>query len=114
MTMRHREQAAQEGAVGNNDRLWKRYLAKGDPDGAVWSPGMADVPLRNHNWFWKPGEERTVRSVNALMGMYGSSVGHNCNLLIGEVITPEGLVPFLYFLLIHDGAIRIGCQRRTR
>jgi len=27
------------------------------------------------------------------MRMYDCSVGHNCNLVIGEVVTPEGLVP---------------------
>jgi alpha-L-fucosidase len=27
------------------------------------------------------------------MGMYYGSAGHNCNLLLGEVITSEGLVP---------------------
>jgi len=82
-----------DGAVGHNCKAWRRYLASGDPDGTVWSPGMADAPLRNHNWFWKPGEDKSVRSVSALMSMYYSSVGHNCNLLLGEVITSEGLVP---------------------
>jgi alpha-L-fucosidase len=54
---------------------------------------MADAPLRNHNWFWKPGQDKAVRSLAGLMGMYYASVGHNCNLLLGEVVTSEGLVP---------------------
>jgi len=81
------------GAVGHNRKTWKRYLASGDPEGTVWSPGMADTPLRNHNWFWKPGQDKSVRSVQALTNMYYRSVGHNCNLVLGEVITSEGLVP---------------------
>ncbi len=84
---------AEDGSIGHNCKEWKRYLATGHPSGTVWSPGMADAPLRNHNWFWKPNQDKSVRSVSQLMGMYGSSVGHNCNLLLGEVITSEGLVP---------------------
>jgi len=79
--------------VGHNSSDWRRFLATGDPEGTVWSPGMADSPLRNHNWFWKPGQDKSVRSLAGLMGMYCASVGHNCNLLLGEVITSEGLVP---------------------
>lgn len=83
----------EDGAVGHNSKGWKRYLARGFADGQAWSPGMADAPLRNHNWFWKPGQDNKVRSLQALMGMYYASAGHNCNLLLGEVITSEGLVP---------------------
>jgi len=85
--------AGKNGAVGHNNKTWKRCLASGDPDGTIWSPGMADTPLRNHNWFWKPGQERNVKSLAGLLGSYNASVGHNCNLLLGEVITSEGLVP---------------------
>lgn len=82
-----------DGSVGHNCPTWKRCLASGDPDGPVWSPGMADAPLRDHNWFWKPGQQKNVHSVDDLLAMYMASVGHNCNLILGEVITPEGLVP---------------------
>ncbi|MCD6394092.1 MAG: alpha-L-fucosidase [Planctomycetes bacterium] len=81
------------GDVGHNCKAWKRCLGSGDPGGTVWSPGMADAPLRNHNWFWKPGQDKSVHSLAGLMGMYYGSVGHNCNLLLGEVITSQGLVP---------------------
>jgi len=83
----------EDGAIGHNCKAWKRYLGTGHPDGPVWSPGMADAPLRNHNWFWRPDQDKSVRSVKGLMSMYYGSVGHNCNLLLGEVITSEGLVP---------------------
>lgn len=83
--------------VSHNSKTWKRLLAKGDPSGTVWSPGMVDVPLRGakgiHNWFWKPGQDHGAYSVDRLMKMYRESVGRNSNLLLGEVITSEGLVP---------------------
>jgi alpha-L-fucosidase len=84
---------AEDGSIGHNCRAWKRYLATGDPEGTVWSPGMADAPLRNHCWFWQPDSDHTVRSPTGLMDMYYRSVGRNCNLLLGEVVTPEGRVP---------------------
>ncbi len=84
---------ADDGSIGHNCQAWKKYLATGNPLGTVWSPGMADVPLRDHNWFWKPGQDGNVWSVPELMDMYYRSVGHNCNLLLGEVVTSNGLVP---------------------
>ena len=36
---------------------FERLLYQGDPDGALWSPAMVDVPLRNHAWFWCPGDD---------------------------------------------------------
>ena len=30
------------------------YYGSGDPDGTVWLPGECDVPVRKHDWFWKP------------------------------------------------------------
>ncbi len=81
------------GAIGHNCKAWKRVLNSGDPDGAIWSPGMVDTPLRNHNWFWAPGQDNRVSSLDLLMKQYNQSVGRNCNLLLGEVVTSEGLVP---------------------
>ncbi|TWT81505.1 Alpha-L-fucosidase [Planctomycetes bacterium CA13] len=82
-----------DGSVGHNHTDWKPNLSQGVADGSVWAPGMADVPLRNHNWFWKPGQDNKVWSLQELMKKYYGSVGHNCNLLLGEVVTSEGLVP---------------------
>jgi alpha-L-fucosidase len=83
----------QAGAVSHNHATWKRFLSKGDPDGTYWSPGMADTPLRNHNWFWKPGQDKSVTSLKGLVAQYYQSVGRNCNYLLGEVVTSDGLVP---------------------
>jgi len=81
------------GSVSHNHPTWKRFLGKGDPEGPYWSPGMADTPLRNHNWFWKPGQDKSVKPLKGLTAIYYGSVGQNCNLLLGEVITSDGLVP---------------------
>ena len=81
----------------HNSPTWKPILGTGDPDGKIWSPGMVDVPFRGaegiHNWFWAPGQDHAVFSKNALVDMYYQSVGRNCNLVLGEVVTPEGMVP---------------------
>jgi alpha-L-fucosidase len=81
------------GSVSHNDPTWKRFLGKGDPEGTYWSPGMVDVPLRNHNWFWKPDQDHAAYSTDRLVKMYDESVGRNCNFIIGEVVASDGLVP---------------------
>jgi alpha-L-fucosidase len=62
----------------------------------VWSPGMVDIVLRGkggHDWFWRPDREHTIHEVDELMEMYYTSVGRNCNLVIGAVVNNQGLVP---------------------
>lgn len=72
-------------------------LAHGDPDGAYWVPAMADTPLRGaggrHEWFWEPGDEDAVNSLETLMDMYEKSVGRNATLVIGLTPGPDGLLP---------------------
>jgi len=83
--------------LSHNSDAWRRFLGTGDPDGSVWSPGMVDVPIRGahgvHNWFWWPDQDHTIESTDSLVRMYYESVGRNCNFIVGEVITSEGLVP---------------------
>jgi len=85
------------GQRSHNAATWKKVLASGDPDGPVWAPGMVDVPLRGvrpvHSWFWAPEQDHAAEPVEALVEMYHQSVGRNCNFIIGEVVTPDGLVP---------------------
>ena len=85
------------GDVSHRADAWKPLLESGDPDGAVWSPGMVDVPLRGaadvHNWFWNPDQEYGLHSIDALVQMYYDSVGRNCNFVMGAVVDPEGAVP---------------------
>lgn len=85
-----------DGAVSHNAPGWKKLLGCGDNDGAVWSPGMVDVPLRSakaHDWFWAPNQDAAALPAEKLVKMYVQSVGRNCNFIIGEVIEPDGLVP---------------------
>lgn len=65
----------------------------GDPDGHVWVPGECDVPVRNHDWFWKPNRENRLYTIEQLVDRYYNSVGRNCNLLLNANINPAGLVP---------------------
>jgi alpha-L-fucosidase len=84
------------GTVSHNSAVWKKHLYHGDADGSVWSPAMVDIVLRGHgthDWFWRPGKEDTQYPVEKLMQMYDTSVGRNCNFIIGLVVDPYGLVP---------------------
>jgi len=71
----------------------KQLLLHGDPGGSLWSPAMVDAPLRNHHWFWKPGGEKRIESLQTLVKWYYESVGRNCNLIVGLTPNPTGLLP---------------------
>lgn len=68
-------------------------------DGRHWCPGEADVPNRDAlygylgGWFWRKGEDGAVFSGEQLLDKYMTSVGRNCNMLIGMVIDDRGRVP---------------------
>jgi len=66
-------------------------LQHGDPEGAVWRPGEADVSIRP-GWFWHPAEDARVRTGAQLMDLYFSSVGRNANLLLNVPPTRAGLL----------------------
>ena len=68
-------------------------MTHGDPDGDAWLPGECDVPVRNHDWFWKPDCEHKLYSLDELLDMYYKSVGRNCNMLLNANPGPDGLVP---------------------
>jgi alpha-L-fucosidase len=72
---------------------WRDLLVRGDPDGKLWSPGMADTVLRNHHWFWYPDTEHTIKPLEVLVDHYYTSVGRNCNLMLGLTPNPDGLLP---------------------
>ena len=71
----------------------RRFLANGDPDGPRWEPAMVDVPIRDHDWFWIPGRDDRVFSLEALVEMYYTSVGRNCTFILGGTPDRDGLVP---------------------
>jgi len=66
-------------------------LQHGDPHGTVWRPGEADVSIRP-GWFWHPAEDAQVKSVDALVDLYFSSVGRNSKLLLNVPPTRDGLI----------------------
>ena len=71
----------------------------GDPEGRLWAPGEADMPLRDKKrayaggWVWKEGEDGLVYPLAHLVDKYYTSVGRNTNLLLGLVVDKHGLVP---------------------
>ena len=69
------------------------YHGPGEPDGRFWLPAECDVPVRNHDWFWKPNSAHKLYSLEQLMDMYYRSVGRNCNLLLNANPNPDGLIP---------------------
>lgn len=85
------------GAYSHLSERWKPLLGKGDPNGSTWSPAMVDAPLRGsngiHSWFWRPGQEKGIDSLQRLMTMYEQSVGRNSGLILGVGINSDGLVP---------------------
>ncbi len=78
----------QSGAKQNRD-----LLLHGDPDGKLWSPAMVDVPNRNHEWFWRAGDEPKLFPAEALVEMYYNSVGRNSTFILGAVPDQSGLIP---------------------
>ena len=48
-----------------------------------------------HGWFWRAGPEHEngIYSLPQLMKIHKQSVGRNGNLILGEVINSDGLVP---------------------
>jgi len=68
-----------------------RSLQHGDHDGTVWRPGETDVSIRP-GWFYHAAEDTNVKSVDALLGIWFSSVGRNSKLLLNVPPTRDGIV----------------------
>ena len=58
-----------------------------------WRPVEADTPLRNLDWFWHPGHEASLKSLNELLATYDETVGHGAQLLLGLAPDRRGLLP---------------------
>lgn len=56
------------------------------PDGDCWMPLESDFPIRK-NWFWHPGVEDSVMSVEALVQRYYTSVGRGTQMVFN--LTPD-------------------------
>jgi len=82
------ERAHQQSGTQN-----RQLLLHGDPNGTLWSPAMVDVPIRNHEWFWRPRDEAKLFTADDLVKMYYQSVGRNCTFIAGAVPGQDGLIP---------------------
>ncbi len=86
-------ESAHKAIAKNNFQL----LKEGNKDGKYWMPAMSDAPLRGinhrHEWFWEPGDEENLFSVEQLVEMYYKSVGRNSTLILGLTPDPHGLMP---------------------
>ncbi len=85
--------AAERAHKESGARQSRDLLAHGDPEGKLWSPAMVDVPIRNHEWFWRPNDDHKVYPPSALVEMYYNSVGRNGNLILGGTPDRDGLIP---------------------
>jgi len=68
-----------------------RMLREGDPNGSVWRPGETDVSIRP-GWFHHAAEDGRVKSVDDLVSIFYTSVGHNSKLLLNVPPTREGVL----------------------
>jgi alpha-L-fucosidase len=66
-------------------------LQHGDPNGDAWRPGESDVSIRP-GWFHHPAEDARVKSVDALVDLYFTSVGRNSKLLLNVPPTRDGVL----------------------
>jgi len=78
------------GATGSARAM--HMLQHGDPAGTVWRPGETDVSIRP-GWFYHPGEDERVRTIDDLVQLFFTSVGPNSKLLLNVPPTPAGLLP---------------------
>ena len=68
-----------------------RSLQHGDRDGTVWRPGETDVSIRP-GWFHHIAEDAQVKSVDALLSIWFSSVGRNSKLLLNVPPNRAGVI----------------------
>lgn len=63
------------------------------PGTPKWVPAECDVPIRKDRWFWHPGEEQLLLSLEQLMDIYYRSVGHGATLLLNAAPDDRGQLP---------------------
>ncbi len=67
-----------------------------DPDGDAYAPVEMDLPLLvngGHKWFWAPGTDHLLLSVEQLMDIYYKSVGRGGVMLLNSTPDTTGLIP---------------------
>jgi alpha-L-fucosidase len=58
-----------------------------------WRPAEVDTPLHRLHWFWHPGDESSLKTVDELMQAYENSVGRGGQLMLGIAPDRQGLLP---------------------
>lgn len=67
-----------------------------NPDGDVYAPVEADVPLlknKGHKWFWAPNTDHMILNPTQLIDVYYSSVGRGAVMLLNSTPDTTGLIP---------------------
>ena len=86
-----------ESAIAGISKNGYALLKEGDANGQYWMPAMADAPLRGYNgrheWFWEPGDEKSIYPLKDLVNIYYKSVGRNATLILGLTPDNTGLLP---------------------
>ena len=62
----------------------------GNPTALIFVPPSADTVLEEHYWFYKPGDEKTLRSPCSLINVYLTSVGRSSNLILNIAPDSQG------------------------
>ena len=65
----------------------------GVPDGNLWAPAECDVSILFPKWFWTPGSDSHVVSLQRLLDIYYRSVGRGSILLLNMTPDDHGVVP---------------------
>jgi len=76
---------------------WKEgatpHEGAGSPTGNIWCPAECDVSILRPHWFWKPGSDNRILSLDALVEIYYMSVGRGVNLLLNITPDDHGEIP---------------------
>lgn len=65
----------------------------GVSDGNLWAPAECDVSILLPRWFWSPGSDARILSLDQLMDIYYQSVGRSANLLLNITPDDHGAIP---------------------
>lgn len=80
-----------EGFAPGSEAPHTSILNTGEMNGQAWVPGESDVSIRP-GWFWKESENSKVKTLDHLLHIYYSSVGHNSLLLLNVPPDKRGLI----------------------
>ena len=72
---------------------WEKYvqLRYGHEDGTHWLPAEVNTSIRP-GWYYHPGEDHQVKSLERLVRTYYESIGRNGNFLLNLPVDNRGLV----------------------